>query len=306
MLGLSLTLSMYTLDTDTIIPKHALEADIITGNKMFAIKKADCSVSYSRDDFLVPHRKDYYFWAYVKQGANRHWIDMKPYSLAPNMFCFTVPHQVHLKEEAKPFTGTIIGFTEEFLALEENTLLRQLPIIQNPDNGHQLILSDSDVLFIEDTLEKIYQENQASNSWQHSMLMSYMRVLTIYLSRLYTEQFSSKNAVPDRALLKKYLTKIEEHYSEQHEVSSYADMLNISAGHLSEVVKEQSGKPAIAHIHERLILETKRLLFHTDQSVKEIAFRLGFEEASYFNRFFKRIVGDTPVAYRTIIREMYH
>jgi len=83
-------------------------------------------------------------------------------------------------------------------------------------------------------------------------------------------------------------------------------MLNISAGHLSEVVKEQSGKPAIAHIHERLILETKRLLFHTDQSVKEIAFRLGFEEASYFNRFFKRIVGDTPLTYRNTIREMYH
>ena len=138
------------------------------------------------------------------------------------------------------------------------------------------------------------------------MLMSYMRVLAIYLSRLYTAQFSSSEALPDRVLLKKYLAKIEENYNEQHEVACYADMLNISAGHLSDVVKEQSGKPAIAHIHERLILEAKRLLFHTDQSIKELAFGLGFEDASYFNRFFKRIVGDTPVAYRTTIREMYH
>lgn len=230
---------------------------------------------------------------------------MKPYTLQPNTFYFTVPHQIHLKEEAMPMTGMSIGFTEEFLAMEENNFLRQLPIIQNPDNGHEICLTDADVVFIEDMLEKIYQENLANNNWQHSMVMGYMRVLMIYLSRLYTAQFSNTDTVPDRVLLKRYLDRIEENYTEQHEVSAYADMLNISAGHLSEVVKEQSGKPAIAHIHERLILETKRLLFHTDRSVKEIAFKLGFEDASYFNRFFKRIAGDTPLAYRTSIREMY-
>jgi len=83
-------------------------------------------------------------------------------------------------------------------------------------------------------------------------------------------------------------------------------MLNISAGHLSEVVKDQSGKSAITHIHERLVLEAKRLLFHTENSIKEVAFQLGFEDASYFNRFFKRITGNTPLDYRSSNREMYH
>lgn len=297
---------MYTYDIETSITKHDLEPDAVTGSKMFAIKKADCSLHYNRADFLLPHRKNYYFWAFVKQGANRHWIDTKPYTLQVNSFCFTVPHQVHLKEEIKPFTGVILGFTEEFLTLEDNGFLRQLPIIQNPDNGHQLFLSDADVVFIEDMLENIYQENLVNNNWQYSMVMSYMRVLTIYLSRIYTTQFTHANTQPDRVLLKKYLNKIEENYIEQHEVSAYANMLNISAGHLSEVVKEQSGKSAIEHIHERLIMEAKRMLFHTDQSIKEIAFALGFEDASYFNRFFKRIVNCTPVAYRTTTREMYH
>jgi AraC family transcriptional activator of pobA len=297
---------MYYTETEPIIPKHALLPDAVTSNTMFAINKADCRISYRRNDFLVPHRKDYYFWAFVKQGSSKHWIDTKPYILKPDAFYFTVPHQVHLKEEAQPFTGVVLGFTEEFLGLEENSLLRQLPIIQNPDNGHEIILNTADVVFIEDMLEKIYIENNTNSNWQHSMLMSYMRVLMIYLSRLYVEQFSNVDTTPDRVLLKRYLHKIEENYIQHHEVSAYADMLNISAGHLSEVVKEQSGKPAIAHIHERLIMETKRLLFHTDQSIKEIAFRLGFEDASYFNRFFKRIVEDTPMAYRTAIREMYH
>lgn len=297
---------MYIHDTENVIAKYALEPDLLTGNKMFSIKKADCSVNYNRADFLVPHRKNYYFWAFVRQGSNRHWIDMKPYTLQPNSFCFTVPHQVHLKEEIRPFTGFIVGFTDEFLALEENSLLRQLPIIQNPDNAHQLFLKDGDVLFIEDMLDKIYEENQTHNGWQHSMLMAYMRVLTIYLSRLYALQFSNTETIPEKVLLKRYLIKIEENYIEQHEVSAYADMLNITAGHLSEVVKEQSGKPAITHIHERLIVEAKRLLFHTNYAIKEIAFTLGFEDASYFNRFFKRITGDTPAVYRTATRKMYH
>lgn len=64
-------------------------------------------------------------------------------------------------------------------------------------------------------------------------------------------------------------------------------------------MKAQSGKPAIKHVHERLVLEARRLLFYTDQSLKEIAFGLGFSEASYFSRFFKRETDLTPLAYRT-------
>ncbi len=68
----------------------------------------------------------------------------------------------------------------------------------------------------------------------------------------------------------------------------------------------QSGRPAIKHIHERLVLEARRLLFHTDNSLKEIGFDLGFSDASYFNRFFKRETGVTPAGYRSNIRKMYH
>jgi AraC family transcriptional activator of pobA len=297
---------MYAVDTDVVIPKYPLAPDLATGNKMFNIIKADGTVNYVRAEFLSPHRKDYYFWAFVKEGCSRHWIDMRPYRLTNNSFHFSTPHQIHLKEEAKPVKGVIVAFTAEFLALEENSLLRQLPVIQNPENEYELVLNDTDVSFIEDILDKVYEENRLGGNWGSSMLMGYMRILFIYLSRLYTEQFGPHGLNNGRMLLKQYLEKVENGYIEHHEVAAYADMLNLSAGHLSDVVKEQSGKPAIAHIHERLILEAKRLLFHTDKSIKEIAFNLGFEDASYFNRFFKRIAELTPVAYRTNIRKMYH
>jgi len=296
---------MYYSDTETVIPKFQLEPDTRTGNKMLRMEKSDCSMSMMRSDFLRPHRKDYYFFVLVRQGSSRHWIDMTPYTLKPDTFYFTVPNQVQLKEESEPLTGILVAFTEEFLALEGNSSLKQLPIIQNKHNGHDLSLTPADVVFIEDLLEKMYAEYLSKSNWQRGMMTAYVQLLMIYLSRLYTEQYSSATQTTDRLMLKKYLSKIEESYTQTHEVTAYADMLNISAGHLSEVVKVQSGKPAIAHIHERLILEAKRLLFHTEHSIKEIAFQLGFEDASYFNRFFKRLVKHTPVEYRTTIREMY-
>lgn len=273
---------------------------------MLRIEKSDCKSIHVKTDFLQPHRKDYYFFAFIKQGSSKHWIDMIPYTLKPDTFYFSVPHQVHLKEEPQPIAGAIIGFTEEFLSLDENNSLRKLPVIQNPHNGHELSLTKQDVVFLDDLINKIYDEYHTRSNWQGGMLIAYMQVLMIFISRLYTKQISNMQQLPAKAMLKKYIEKIEERYIDQHDVAAYADMLNISAGHLSEVVKEQSGKPAIAHIHERLILEAKRMLFFKDQSIKEIAFELGFEDASYFNRFFKRITTYTPLEYRVYTREMYH
>jgi AraC family transcriptional activator of pobA len=297
---------MHLYKEEVVIPQYPFEPDAATGNPLFRINRNDCVVNYKRSDFLVPHRKDYYFMAFVIDGNSRHWIDMTPYDLKPDKFYFTVPHQVHLKEDAQPFTGIALSFHKDFLLTADNASLKDLPIIQNPQNGHELSLSADDLRFVEDILNKILAETQTKETWQSTMLSAYIKILLVYLSRLYKEQFKEQELGPDRVLLKRFLDKIEETYIEAHEVSAYADMLNISAGHLSEVVKEQSGKPAIAHIHERLILEAKRLLFHTDQAIKEIAFQLGFEDASYFNRFFKRLTTYTPAYYRNNFREMYH
>jgi AraC-like DNA-binding protein len=267
--------------------------------------RLNSDLKYGLKDFLVPHRKDYYFMAFIKTGGSRHWIDLNPYVLQPNTFYFTAPHQVHLKEEMTPITGIGLSFNSEFLATDNDGSLKSLPIIQNPFNAHELSLDATDRVFVEETLEKMLAEYEARSNWQHTMILSYMRILLVYLSRIYTQQISDIGQSEDRLLLKRYLTKIEESYKRLHEVAEYASLLNISAGHLGDVVKEQSGKPAITHIHERLALEAKRLLFHTDHVIKEIAFTLGFEDASYFSRFFRRMTGQTPQSYRGNFREMY-
>jgi AraC family transcriptional activator of pobA len=255
--------------------------------------------------FLQPHRKDYYFFAFVEQGGSRHWIDFVPYTVRPGHFYFTVPQQVHLKEETKPVKGFVAGFTEEFLLLEENRMLRQLPVIQNPAGAHEIVLSDEDITYIADVMRKMTDEFNAGGSWQNQMLTSWLRVLVIYLSRLYNEQFGESKITQNHCLLKSFQELIGEHHAELHDVAAYANLLNLTPGYLNDVVKQQSGKTAINHIHNRLVVEAKRKLLHTDLSVKQIADELGFEDAAYFNRFFKRLTESTPMAFRQQIREMY-
>lgn len=287
------------------VPIYALEPDEATGNKYFRVYNYEGGLP-NHSDLLVPHRKDHYLIVLIRRAGSRQWIDMTPYILKDNTIYFSGPNQVIVKEEFEQLWSTGIAFTKEFLAFQENASLSNLPLVQNPKNAHELLLTAADLNFVEDMLTKINVEYQSPSEWQQRMLTAYLTVLLTYLSRLYTEQFKDNDASADQLLLKNFQSKINECFREMREVGDYASLLHISAGHLSEVVKRQSGKPAIKHIHERMILEARRLLFHTHHSLKEIAFDLGFSEASYFNRFFKRETGLTPAEYRTNIRKMYH
>ena len=255
--------------------------------------------------FLLPHRKDFYLFVFVEQGNSRHWVEFIPYTVRPAHFYFTTPQQILLKEDTKPMKGFVVTFTEEFLLLEENRLLRQLPLIQNPAGAHELALAAGDMIYIADVMRKMQAEYEAGDNWGNQMLTSWLRVLVIYLSRLYTEQFGENKISTGYYLLNHFQQLIAQRHAKLHEVAAYADLLNITPGHLNEMVKQQSGKTAISHIHNRLSVEAKRKLLHTDLSVKQIADELGFEDAAYFNRFFKRLNDTTPAAYRSTIREMY-
>ncbi len=295
---------MHILNDNQQVPIYSLEPDDVIANKHFRVYNYEGSLP-NQSDLLMPHRKDYYLIVFIRRAGSRQWIDMAPYIIEDNTIYFTGPNQVIVKEGFEQLWSTGIAFTKEFLSFQENASLSKLPMIQNPQNGHELLLTDADINFVEDILAKINGEYQRPSEWQQRMLAAYLSVLLTYLSRLYTEQFKDSEISIDKLLLKSFQAKINECYRELHEVGDYASLLNISAGHLSETVKIQSGKPAIKHIHERLVLEARRLLFHTHNSLKEIAYDLGFSDASYFNRFFKRETGATPVEYRTNIRKMY-
>jgi AraC family transcriptional activator of pobA len=287
------------------LPVYSIVPDPLVGDKNFRVYNFNGNLP-DEADLLLPHRKNHFLIVLVRKGGARQWIDMTPFTLKDHTVYFYVPNRIIVKEGVDAVWATGIAFTKEFLSLHENTSLAELPILESPNGGHELSLNKEDLVYIEDLLTKINKEYESKNAWQQKMLAAYLTLLLTYLSRLYLEQFNSSDNSADKNLLKNYQAKINESFREWKEVGDYASQLNISPGHLSDIVKLQSGKPAVKHIHERLVLEAKRLLFHTNTSLKEIAYDLGFSDASYFNRFFKRETNETPAEYRSKIREMYH
>jgi AraC-like DNA-binding protein len=77
-----------------------------------------------------------------------------------------------------------------------------------------------------------------------------------------------------------------------------ASQLNTSARYLSDLLKQETGKTALDHIHIYLIDEAKNLLLSSDNTIAETAYQLGFENPPYFTRLFKKEVGITPNEYR--------
>lgn len=98
---------------------------------------------------------------------------------------------------------------------------------------------------------------------------------------------------------------VEKRYKATRQVQEYAEQLGVSPNYLNVLVRKHWGKSALSLINERVILEIKRKLLRTEKGISEIAYELGFDELSYFSRFFKRHTGMTPVAFREKMNEMY-
>ena len=91
---------------------------------------------------------------------------------------------------------------------------------------------------------------------------------------------------------------LEHHYRECHTVKEYAQFLNISTKTLTNSIAESSRSTPLKLINERIILEAKRYLLYSSLKVKEISYLLGFEDPSYFVKFFKRNTGYLPIEFR--------
>ena len=274
---------------------------------MFEIREFFGARIRHRTELFLPHRKDYYFFFLVKNGKNRHWIDFVNYEVRPGHLYFTLPHQVHLKEQSSPVDGTLLAFTEEFLFTDEQKAWKKLPILQNPDDRHELKLAETDITFLNNLFAQMLSEYAQAQDWHKGMLQSYIKIFLVYTSRLYTRQFNVNPSPSDsQSLVRRMKDLVGQQYNVLHQVSDYAQLLNVTPGHLNDIIREQTGRTATTLIQERIVLEAKRALVHADLSVKEIGYALGFDDPAYFNRFFKRLTGETPLNFRTTIREKYH
>jgi AraC family transcriptional activator of pobA len=100
------------------------------------------------------------------------------------------------------------------------------------------------------------------------------------------------------ALVARLREKIETHLRSGLSVAQYAKLLNVTPARLRAACIEVTGKTPMRVLEERLVLEAKRNLTYTNMTVAQIAYYLGFEDPAYFSRFFSKLAGESPAAFR--------
>ena len=99
-------------------------------------------------------------------------------------------------------------------------------------------------------------------------------------------------------IIRQYNLLVEAHFREKHKVVEYADLLNKSPKTLSNLFARYNNKTPLQVINDRIIIEARKLLLLSDKSSKEIAYSLGFNEASHFSKFFKNKEGVSPINFK--------
>ncbi|WP_010180808.1 helix-turn-helix domain-containing protein [Aquimarina agarilytica] len=144
----------------------------------------------------------------------------------------------------------------------------------------------------------IIDEISTADSIQAEMLRILIKNFIIRSTRLLkSQQTASNESAPKQDLLRQFNILVEEHFKTEHQVSFYADKLFKSPKTLSNNFNQLKTSP-LQIIQQRIILETKRLINYSDQSFKEIAFHLGYNDASQLSKLFKKSVGVSPRAFK--------
>jgi len=169
-----------------------------------------------------------------------------------------------------------------------------------------LHLSPSEELIMWELYDKIRKEyDENSDEFSREIILSHIDSILKYSDRFYKRQFIDRSLNLSGTMVKKFQKVVDDYFEKNLHlneglptVNYLAGKLSVSTRYLSDVLRQETGKTALEHIHIYLIKEAKNLLLSSENNVSGIAYDLGFESPSYFTRLFKKIVGVTPVQYR--------
>ncbi|MHC0446528.1 helix-turn-helix domain-containing protein [Flavobacterium sp. 3-218] len=132
------------------------------------------------------------------------------------------------------------------------------------------------------------------------MLRILLKLIILKSTRIWKHQhrLAEESQQADVQFLRKFSKLVEQHYRTLHTVADYADLLFVTPKNLSKKIGLVSKRTPNDIIKERIVLEGKRLLAHTQMTVKEIAYSLNYEDDAYFIRFFTKNTGLSPISFR--------
>ncbi len=283
------------------IPVYSLRSFSASGEErqQFQVEVFDTNRHFS---VKYPHRHDFFEVLYLSKGSGFHVIDGNKYEIKPPCIFFMSPGQAHKIDFSNDIEGFIFIFTAEFYLINQTNQNR---LIEFPffftvrqDNPPLLLAQTEDVRFLESLFRKGISEITKQENYSVDLLRSLLDLILTTSSTLYKTEETTLNKGRGHILVKKFFQLVEENYHHNFSVAQYADKLAITANHLTQTVTQLTGKTSLQIIKSKQVLESKRLLVHTNLSVTEIAARLSFSDQSYFAKFFKRETGVSPMQFR--------
>ncbi len=267
----------------------------------------DCETLFSRSSLhnfeISLHRHESFFQLlYIESGSGQANFDgvIRPFQtpcaiLVPpgfnHGFAFSkdiVGHIVTILSPHMPFVGEGMGGV-----LAEWLMRPQLLTMTGADEENLVLLAS--------LLRQMHDEFQARKPFKNRILESFIQVVFVYILR---HAQSSSSAKPQEipayrhARIERLLELIDRYYREHKPVSFYAKLLGVSPTHLNRTVKQLTGGTTQELVANKLVDTAKRDLIAMPSSVQHIAYGLGFSDPAYFSRFFLKMTGETPRAFR--------
>ncbi|NCD69661.1 AraC family transcriptional regulator [Mucilaginibacter agri] len=241
-----------------------------------------------------PERHDRHSFFLLEKGSVSMEIDFQVYDIQAPALIYMHPDQVHRIIGYQEVTVCAWALDYDYL---NNDLLKQLedisPASPSPLNDDQFIL-------ISDTTSLLMKFWQRKNVPLYHLLLREQGnalialVVSFFLEKIGPNEHQSRQ----EQITRSFRQQLALSFAEKKRPADYAEALHISMPYLNECVKNTTGQPVSRHIQERVILEAKRQLYHSGQSLKEIAIALGYDDYPYFSRLFTKITGMSPIAFR--------
>ncbi len=248
----------------------------------------------------LPERLDFHLFLYLTSGAIHHFIDGERVRGRAGSLVTARPGQVQQWILDGSWRGWLILFRPEFV--RSRPALRDLSTsaVLDAFPAH-MVLDDQEQEAIREVVSRMAADACRATAAPerqallHSQLEELILRLKLACGRVLPE------ATPPSSLyrrFRRFSAAVENHFAQLHDVAEYARRLGCSPKTLARASQRGSGLSGKAFIAQRIALEAKRLLAHTDLPSSEIALLLGFDEATNFAKFFRRVVGCVPSVFR--------
>lgn len=270
-------------------------------NKRFIVKISDV-LDDIRLETNFPHRHNFYMICLIIKGSGTHVIDFEKIAIKANRLFFLKPEQVHFWEVQPKSELAVVQFSENFMTELFNVI--NIPSINTSFESFIDLQPENASLFFE-IIKKIEYENVQNKLNSTKIIQANIFILLSEIERLIKSDLIQRTKSNKYIILDSFKNLLNKKRKELTSVNEYANLLSITPNYLNIIVKETTGLTANELIQKRIILEAKRLLINIHLDIAQIAFELGFKDASYFARFFKRSTGLSPTQFRDDIYKMY-